>query len=211
MKATKVKSRSTSQSKKRRSADQANTSADLTHISESAKLATEKQLHKQKTAFLQNYYREDTSSSASLILSNESLLIPSKYQALSDLLLREEHLELNITTVGLWGCNIGSAKLTELCTTAFAKGGIKRIELCELKKEIKKKAVLALAELFQVKKKDLKSPERGVAKKGKGLKYSLMIQRCNISHKNITLLLKKLSGSSIAELSLIQTLHNGQD
>lgn len=84
-------------------------------------------------------------------------------------------MELNITTVGLWGCNIGSAKLTELCTSVFAKAGIRRVELCEMKKEIKKKAVLALAELFQDKKKSLKSPDGGFAKKGKGIKYSLMI------------------------------------
>lgn len=137
-------------------------------------------------------------------------MIPSKFQALSELITKEEHLELNITTVGLWGCNIGSGKLAELCSNALAKAGVRRLEISEVKKEIKKKAVLAIADLFHKKKSSSKGGA-GVNKKGKGVKYSLMIQRCNISHKNITLLLKSLQGSSLSELSLFSTLHQSSD
>jgi hypothetical protein len=52
-------------------------------------------------------------------------MVPSKYQAVCDLLMKEEHLELNITTFGLWGCNIGSNKLAELFETINASSKVK--------------------------------------------------------------------------------------
>jgi uracil phosphoribosyltransferase len=84
-------------------------------------------VYKQKTLFLQKYYKEmpGKKQEGSLIITNESLMVPSKYQAVCDLLMKEEHLELNITTFGLWGCNIGSNKLAELFETINASSKVK--------------------------------------------------------------------------------------
>lgn len=83
-------------------------------------------------------------SGHSLIVANESFQVPSKYQALLELLSELQ----NVKTLGFWNCNMSNSKLAEVLTIVRDGGSIVALELCEMQKELSKKALEAIAGLF---------------------------------------------------------------
>lgn len=78
----------------------------------------------------------------------------------------------NLRRIGFWGCTISSKRLAQVFEAAH---GTHQIELAELRCEVKKSAVKALATRF--------ADTNGTIKK------KLLIQRCSISVKVVELLL----------------------
>jgi len=104
--------------------------------------------------------------------------VPSKFQALLELVSESPR------RIGFWGCTISSKRLAQVF-----EAGTHQIELSELKCEVKKSAVKAIATRF--------ADTAGTTKK------KLLIQRCSLTVKVVELLFSSLAGSNISELSLI--------
>lgn len=121
------------------------TSADISHISNptSPKNNTAKTL-KALNSFVQNYFNKKTQQ---LIINHENFNIPSKFQALTQLLSQSNFEETPLKTLGLWSCNLPTQKMAALMS--LIRGGkCGAVEISDCPKELKKEAVKAICEVF---------------------------------------------------------------
>lgn len=121
-----------------------------------------------------------------MIINNENFNIGSKYRALSEIVSMEKEF-MPIKTLGMWSCNISSAKLSEILPQL--RNRVSSLEFSDLPKDLKKQAVKAISEiyLYQNYSQDDKNK----------LLSTLLIQRTPLSVKNLDLLLTYLTGTSI--------------
>jgi hypothetical protein len=98
--------------------------------------------------FLERYHSQKESS---MIFTNESFAVPSKYCALMELVQRASSDlcgdDFLLKTLGFWGCNISSSKLDEVL--GYLKGSLMALEISEGKTELKKNAIKSISEIFE--------------------------------------------------------------